>query len=227
MVRVMDEESDVNRNRPKKPTEEPPDLERRTELKMAVAGALLAPAGLAMAKGALAKKAANIAGVGGSSQYLSVPVQTQDVGGAPPAAVWFNQTLGKYRFQDPVTGAVETLNPDDNDPTGGGGGGTDTDPYLPLMPALQSLAGKTAGTVQYSERVDSGSGLKKVFLVFSGYENDSQTSQVINFPTPFTNPPVVMSTVQGLTFNVTTSSITIVAPNSASTFSGNVSIEGI
>jgi hypothetical protein len=67
----------------------------------------------------------------------------------------------------------------------------------------------------------------KVFTAyFNGYENDTATSQVITFPVAYTFPPVVISSVPGLTITVTSTNMTIVAPNNTTLYTGWLIIEG-
>jgi len=87
------------------------------------------------------------------------------------------------------------------------------------------LAGTTAGSIVYSMPFQ-GSSYKKFIAYANGYENDTTTAQSITFPVAF-------STVAGITFNNTgltlTSSLTaltISAPNSTTTYTGMIIVEG-
>ena len=88
-----------------------------------------------------------------------------------------------------------------------------------------STAGTTAGTViikviAYSPQY------KKLILIFNGYENDTTTDQTIDYPIPFSKEPGEPVNNTGLTVTQTTSGITITAPDSTTTYSGIVIVEG-
>ncbi len=88
-----------------------------------------------------------------------------------------------------------------------------------------SLAGTTAGTVTYSEPF-VGSSYKKVILYFNGYENDTTTAQSITFPTAFSTINTITFNNTGLSFTLSTTTLTITAPNNTSLYTGLVIIEG-
>jgi len=106
---------------------------------------------------------------------------------------------------------------------------------------IPSVAGTTAGTVQptvleYGVNY-SGSllGYKKMMFVFSGYENDTTTNQTIPYPSnsaphsnqlTFVTTPVISANNTGLTITPSTTGITITAPNSVTTYSGIIIVEG-
>jgi len=88
-----------------------------------------------------------------------------------------------------------------------------------------TLTGATAGSIVYSMPFQ-GSSYKKFIAYANGYENDTTTSQSITFPVAF-------STIAEITYNNTTltlsnslTSLTISAPNSTTTFTGMIIIEG-
>jgi len=85
--------------------------------------------------------------------------------------------------------------------------------------------GTTAGTVT-GHYATYSTYYKKVILSFSGYENDTTTNQTISYPLPFSTSAVISANNTGLTISTTTSGITITAPNSTTTYSGIVIIEG-
>jgi len=85
--------------------------------------------------------------------------------------------------------------------------------------------GTTSGTVT-GHYATYSTYYKKVILSFSGYENDTTTNQTINFPLPFSTSAVISANNTGLTISTTTSGITITAPNSTTTYSGVVIVEG-
>jgi len=88
-----------------------------------------------------------------------------------------------------------------------------------------TLSGTTAGSIVYSMPFQ-GSSYKKFIAYASGYENDTTTAQSITFP-------VFFSTVAGITYNSTglniTNSLTdliIIAPDSTTTYTGMIIVEG-
>lgn len=89
-----------------------------------------------------------------------------------------------------------------------------------------TLNGTTAGTVISSVTLNGNT--KTFTAVFSGYENNSAVNQTISFTIPFANTPVIVgNTLSGLTVTVTSATVfTITAPNSTSTFSGVVIVQG-
>jgi len=96
--------------------------------------------------------------------------------------------------------------------------------------AQTTLSGTTAGSVVWSQP-EQGSAYKKFVAYFNGYENNSASNQTITYTTAFTNiPAIVVNTVTGgnlqLTLGSTTSTLTIVSPNSTTTYTGWVIIEG-
>ena len=93
------------------------------------------------------------------------------------------------------------------------------------MPTHSSTNGTTAGTVSM-DAVEYRIEYKKYVITFSGYENDTTTNQTINFPLPFSSYAVISANNTGLTISVSTSGITITAPNSTTTYSGIVIVEG-
>ena len=89
-----------------------------------------------------------------------------------------------------------------------------------------SLAGTTAGTVDYS-MPDQGVA-KKFVAFFNAYENDTTTSQTIPFPVAFVNAPAVGINTTGLTVSgTTTTEVVIAAPNATTTYTGVLTFEGI
>jgi len=93
------------------------------------------------------------------------------------------------------------------------------------MPTQSTTNGTTAGTVSM-DAVEFRAEYKKYVITFSGYENDTTTNQVINFPIPFSSYAVITGNNTGLTVSTTTTGITITSPNSTTTFSGIVIVEG-
>ena len=93
------------------------------------------------------------------------------------------------------------------------------------IPTQSSTNGTTAGTVSM-DAVEYRIEYKKYVITFSGYENDTTTNQTINFPLPFSSYAVITGNNTGLTISATTSGITITSPNSTTTYSGIVIVEG-
>jgi len=85
--------------------------------------------------------------------------------------------------------------------------------------------GTTAGTVEMTA-VDYRTEYKKYVITFTGYENDSTTNQTINYPLTFSSYAIISANNTGLTISATTSGITITAPDSTTTYSGIVIVEG-
>jgi len=88
-----------------------------------------------------------------------------------------------------------------------------------------STSGTTAGTVNI-QSVAYTLNYKKYILQFSGYENDTTTDQTINFPLAFAASALISGNNTGLTISTTTTGITITAPDSTTTYSGIVIVEG-
>lgn len=92
-------------------------------------------------------------------------------------------------------------------------------------PAVQTLAGTTAGSVYWAQPEQ---GTRKVCIaVFDGYENDTTTNQTITFPTAYTYPPAVSTNTTGLTITVSTTTLTITAPDNTTLYNGVVEVIGI
>jgi len=87
-----------------------------------------------------------------------------------------------------------------------------------------TLSGTTAGSV-ISSMPDQG--YYKCFAAQAiGYENDTTTSQTINFPTAFANTPTITTNTTGLSLSVSTTELTINAPNNTTAYNGFIKIEG-
>jgi len=93
------------------------------------------------------------------------------------------------------------------------------------LPILSSTSGTTAGTVDM-RFVRYGQSHKKLIITFSGYENDTTTNQAINYPLPFSTSAIITGNNTGLTISTSTTGITITSPNSTTTYSGIVIVEG-
>ena len=97
-----------------------------------------------------------------------------------------------------------------------------------------STSGTTAGTVQ-PYVIEYGTNYKKMIFQFSGYENDTTTDQTIDYPANgaphsnslnFSSSAGISLNTTGLTISASTSGITITAPDSTTTYSGIVIVEG-
>ena len=87
-----------------------------------------------------------------------------------------------------------------------------------------TLAGTSSGSVNMY-MPDQGNG-KIVILTFNAYENNTTTNQTINFPTPFLVDPLIIGNDTGLSGSVTTTVITINAPNNSTSYSGTLIVMG-
>jgi len=94
-----------------------------------------------------------------------------------------------------------------------------------VLPTQSTVSGTTAGTVNIISTKYTKN-YKKYIIQFSGYENDTTTNQAINYPLPFNTSAVISANNTGLTISATTSGITITSPNSTTTYSGIVIVEG-
>ena len=74
--------------------------------------------------------------------------------------------------------------------------------------------------------VNSSPTYKKAFIIFDGYENDTTTNQSIDFPIAFSTIAGITANTTGLTVSASTSGITITSPDSTTTYSGVVIVEG-
>jgi len=94
-------------------------------------------------------------------------------------------------------------------------------PYYPNS----TTNGTTAGTVQIVLQRNTHI-YKKYMITFSGYENDTTTAQTIDFPLAFATSALISGNNTGLTISATTTGITITAPDSTTTYTGIVIVEG-
>lgn len=88
-----------------------------------------------------------------------------------------------------------------------------------------TTSGSTAGTV-IQQQVEYEKQYKKIICFFSDYENDTTTNQSIDFLNPFNTIANISTNTTGLTISATTSKITITSPDSTTTYSGIVVVEG-
>jgi len=93
------------------------------------------------------------------------------------------------------------------------------------LPTQSSINGTTAGTVKMDVVIYRAS-YKKYIITFSGYENNTATNQTINYPLPFSSYAIITGNNTGLTITASTTGITITSPNSTTTYSGIVIVEG-
>lgn len=96
---------------------------------------------------------------------------------------------------------------------------------LANLPNQKVTDGTTAGTVTQTY-TELESYYKKYIFYFNGYENDTTTNQVIDFIQAFSTIASITYNGTGLTISATTSGITITAPDSTTTYSGIVIVEG-
>ena len=92
-------------------------------------------------------------------------------------------------------------------------------------PYIGTTAGTTAGTINQIQYLHTNYYSKYIFVI-NGYENDTTTNQTIDFFTGFNSFAGITANTTGLTILTTTSGITITAPDSTTTYSGIVIIEG-
>jgi hypothetical protein len=90
--------------------------------------------------------------------------------------------------------------------------------------SVASLTGTTAGSIQYSMYLQGQ--FKAIGMQAIGYENNTSTDQTITFPVAFTNTPVIVTNTTGLTLSVSTTALTITAPNSTNVYNGIIEIKG-
>lgn len=91
-------------------------------------------------------------------------------------------------------------------------------------PATTSLAG-TAGTIDW---IQPERGTRKVFIAYANaYAEDNTTNQTITFPVAYTYTPVITTNTTGLTLAVSTTELTITAPDATTTYSGVIEVLGI
>lgn len=88
-----------------------------------------------------------------------------------------------------------------------------------------SLNGTTSGTISYLMPMQGT--MYKVFIAnAAAYVNNTAGNQTITFPVAFTNIPGIHFNETGLALSVSTTTLTIIAPNNATTYSGNITIVG-
>jgi len=92
-------------------------------------------------------------------------------------------------------------------------------------PSTASLTGTTAGSITYIQ-VNSLSTYKKVLMYANGYENDTTTNQSITYPVAFSTVAAVTFNNTGLTVSTSLTALTITAPNSTTTYTGVIVVEG-
>lgn len=88
-----------------------------------------------------------------------------------------------------------------------------------------TMSGTSGGTVTWTMPFQ-GPAYKKVLAYFSSYENGTTTAQSIAFPVAFSNVPFIGENSTGLTIDVSTTSMSIVAPDSTQVYNGWVVVEG-
>ena len=90
---------------------------------------------------------------------------------------------------------------------------------------VYTVDGTTDGIIVYNIN-EYQRNYKKYVFIFEGYENDTTTNQSITFPLNFYYSAYITQNNTGLTISATTSGITITAPDSTTTYSGIVIVEG-
>ncbi|MEM4115253.1 MAG: hypothetical protein QXP59_04515 [Saccharolobus sp.] len=94
-------------------------------------------------------------------------------------------------------------------------------PYTSMGSAT---AGTTAGSIQ--QIVQSYSPIQKIVFYFNGYENNTTTNQTISFLNAFSSFATITTNTTGLSLSTSLTGLTITAPNSTTTYSGIVIVEG-
>jgi len=93
------------------------------------------------------------------------------------------------------------------------------------LPILSSTSGPTAGTVDM-RFIKYSSSYKELIITFTGYENDTTTNQVINYPMPFTTFPVAIANNPGLNIGATLTTLIINTPDNTTTYNGFMILVG-
>jgi hypothetical protein len=91
--------------------------------------------------------------------------------------------------------------------------------------AATVLAGTTSGNLRHTQPFQ-GTSFKKWVGNAQAYVNNTTTAQTVTFPVAFTYTPSVTFNDTGLTVTVSTTTLTITAPNSLTAFTGNITVEG-
>ena len=92
-------------------------------------------------------------------------------------------------------------------------------------PSTASLTGTTAGSITYIQ-VNALSTYKKVLIYANGYENDTTTNQSITYPVAFSTVAAVTFNNTGLTVSTSLTALTITAPDTTTTYTGVIVVEG-
>jgi len=148
--------------------------------------------------------------------------ETSIIGGTANKVIWLDLTNSSIQYDGSTS---------NNIPLWGGGSLAyfkHDNVYLKgitKLPDQSTTAGTTAGTVSMITSIYSPN-YTKYIITFSGYENDTTTNQSINFPLPFSSYAIITGNNTGLTISASTTGITITSPNSTTTYSGLVIIEG-
>jgi len=104
-------------------------------------------------------------------------------------------------------------------------GSISTNGSLNVNATTTTLAGTTAGSIVYSMPFQ-GSSYKKFIAYANGYENDTTTAQSITFPVAFSSVAGITYNSTGLTLTNSLTALTISAPNSTTTYTGMIIVEG-
>ncbi len=95
----------------------------------------------------------------------------------------------------------------------------------PVVSEVASMSGVTSGNIAYT-MPDTGSA-KKFVAYLNNYVNNTVESESITFPGTFIYPPVITVNTTGLIAEVNQTSLTILTPDNANSYSGLIIIEGI
>lgn len=93
------------------------------------------------------------------------------------------------------------------------------------MAGSQTVTSPTSGSI-FWQMPEQGT-CKRFVAYADGYENDTTTDTIIDFPIPFNYPPAISTNTTGLTLSVSTTALTIVAPNNTTSYSGVIEVLGL
>lgn len=107
--------------------------------------------------------------------------------------------------------------------------GTYSPPFLNLTQKLNlaqvTVPGTSGGTATYQMPWRAPN--YKIFTVYlNGYENDTATNQVINFPVGFSFVPMEVANTSGVNLILSATTMTLISPNNSTAYSGWIMIVG-
>ena len=176
---------------------------------------------------------------GTATNYLNGKLGCGANNSAPTAQVDVSSTTEQLRlgydigtnycsFVVGATGTI-TISPTGTNPSiilsPSGSGSVSTAAPINSTMSQTTLTGTTAGNIVWSQPMQ-GSALKLVVANATGYTNNTAVNQTITFSTAFAKTPSIISNTTGLTVTVSTTALTITAPNNATAYSGNLIIMG-